>query len=63
VADFGTWVGEETGTLGIAAPGAPTVLVPQKDGGDHLDALVPRANGIFGIFTLGGLWLGPFRAL
>jgi hypothetical protein len=59
----GTWAATETAALGLGAPGSPLVLVPQNDGGLQLDALLARGDGIFGLFTIGGPWLGPFRAL
>ncbi|HEY2517147.1 MAG TPA: hypothetical protein VGI39_40015 [Polyangiaceae bacterium] len=59
----GAWKGFETGTIGISTPGAPITMVPQASNGTQLDILVPRPNGIFGIYTGVQGWLGPFRAL
>ena len=59
----GNWKGFETGTIGIATPGAPITMVPQAANWQQLDILVARPNGIFGIWTVGQDWLGPFQAL
>jgi len=62
--DQDTWSGELLPTLGIAAPGAPIVLVAQDPDGITVNALVPRVNGIFGTSQEGNtVWLAPFKAL
>ena len=65
-----SWVlgvdGGNTKTLGLGDPGAPIALVrqnPINSANPQVDALVGRANGVFGVFTAAGPWSPTFQAL